>query len=318
MNNCFCTIVTDDYVPYAQALHESLKKVSDIPPLIYVLVSAESKKAKIVSRPVEGIHYLFIDELCKDGTGKIIKDKYLINYMDAFRWSMKPVLINYLLRERRYEKVIFLDCDLFFFSDYNFLFDLLNSYSVLLSPHFRSSNPVRDKNSYILQFTSGIYNGGFIAANSKGTSAMGWFANVCSEICEMNPCKGQYVDQTHLNLLPVFFDDIYIIKHRGCNVANWNQLECRRVVQDDSEVLINNKFPIVFIHFTVSTIRGILSGEDISLMPYLDQYSKALRKYNPNLDIIAKSKLKGVENKKRTAKKRGVFFKLMKWLKKIG
>lgn len=277
-------------MPYAQTLHDSLKRVSNSLPTLYVLVSSEQGKTKMVAKPIEGLNYLFINRVCGDGAGKIIREKYLGKDMDAFRWSMKPVVINYLLKEKGYQKVIFLDCDLFFVSDYTFLFDLLDSHTVLLSPHFRSFNPASDRNNYILQFTSGIYNGGFIAANSNATNAMDWLANVCGEICEKNPCEGQYVDQTHLNLLPVIFDDVYIIKHRGCNVANWNQSECRRVLMDDGEVRINALHQIIFIHFTGSTIRGIVNEDDGLLMPYLIEYNKLLKENGWPIDIIDAAK----------------------------
>jgi hypothetical protein len=48
-----------------------------------------------------------------------------------------------------------------------------------------------------------------------------------------DPSHGQFVDQTHLNLLPIYFDHVKILKHRGCNVANWKQVECRREKKTD-------------------------------------------------------------------------------------
>lgn len=288
MNSCCCTIVTEDYLPLAFALNESLQNTSRSAPRLYVLVcKADESSQRNVS--VRGnMTLLPVAELCSNGIGRTIKDRYFDTSMDAFRWSMKPVLINYLIRKYSYGKVLFLDCDTFFFHDYSFLLDLLDHHSVLLCPHFRSSDPGKDYFNYILQFNSGIYNAGFLGVNHKGTAAMDWLAHVCSLICEINPCKGQFVDQTHLNLIPVYFDKTHVLRHRGCNVANWNQLECKRVVQPDGTVLINNEYPVIFIHFTASTIRGILSNEDGALRQYLEGYAQTLRKYNKDLDIIAK------------------------------
>src|SRR5688500_5820465 len=99
--------------------------------------------------------------------------------MDAFRWSMKPVLINYLIQKRDFSKVLFLDCDLFFYSDYQFLIDRLDHCRLLLSPHWRSSNPHVDADNFQLQLTNGLYNGGFIAASKEAVQIMDWWAMAC-------------------------------------------------------------------------------------------------------------------------------------------
>ena len=78
------------------------------------------------------------------------------------------------------------------------------------------------------------------------------------------------------------------MKHRGCNVANWNQIECKRTINSDTqEITINNTFPIVFIHFTNSTFKGIIQGEDALLKPYMQKYNALLVK-NGFQDVVAK------------------------------
>jgi hypothetical protein len=85
--------------------------------------------------------------------------------------------------------------------------------------------------------------------------------------------------------MPIFFDGVYSLKHRGCNVANWNRLECRREKQVDGTVQINDQYPIVFIHFTKSTITGILTGEDASLMPYFKKFNACVQQHAPDIDM---------------------------------
>lgn len=291
MNHCCCTIITEDYLPFTRALNESLQKGSGNIPCLYILVCKEGEISHLNAQVDSTIRLLSIQELCTQGIGLTIKERYFGSNMDAFRWSMKPVLINYLIKERSYDKVLYLDCDIFFFNDYTFLFDLLDSYDVILTPHFRSSDPAKDYTNYILQFNSGIYNAGFLGVSKRGIAAMEWLAYVCSLICEIDPCKGQFVDQTHLNLIPIYFKNTHILQHRGCNVANWNQLECKRVVQSDGTVLINDEYPIIFIHFTASTVRGILNQQDGVLNRYLDMYAQTLRKFDKGLDITRKYKI---------------------------
>jgi lipopolysaccharide biosynthesis glycosyltransferase len=282
----FCTIITPDYLPYALAMHESLCSNGNTSISLFVLVAALKDDSNLMDADLDGITILYIDDVCKDGIGKKIKGKYFLQNIDGFRWAMKPVLINYLLQVLDFEKVIFLDCDLYFFSDFSFFFKKLDENNILLTPHWRSSNPHVDKNNFALQYNSGLFNGGFIGVNKNATVAMDWWAKACEYICEINPSHGHYVDQTHLNLLPVFFDKVEILKHRGCNVANWNQHECKRILKADGSVRINDEYAIVFIHFTTSTIRGILNGEDPLLLSYLEKFSQSLNRYGWPYDVI--------------------------------
>ena len=89
------------------------------------------------------------------------------------------------------------------------------------------------------------------------------------------PERGLFVDQAYLDLLPIYFESVKILRHRGCNVANWNQIECQREENQPGVITING-FPLVFIHFTASTIRGIEAGDDPLLRDHLARYRAAL------------------------------------------
>jgi lipopolysaccharide biosynthesis glycosyltransferase len=303
--NCFATIITANYLPYALALNDSLIEF-DTDVKLKILIS-DKVVAPHLDIP-ENVKVQFYTDLCDEGLGYDIKEKYHTEYHDAFRWSMKPVYMNYLLDT--FEKVIYVDCDIQFFGPFQFLFEILDQSDIMLSPHFRSSNSIIDPTNFIIQFNSGIYNGGFIGANKKGIEALSWWGKTCLNICEVNPCKGQFVDQSHLNLLPVFFNNIHVLKHRGCNVANWNQVECVRTSTKTNEVLINNEWPIIFIHFTGSTIKGILRGDDVMLEPFLNIYDERLSRFGLGFSL----KDKFLKNLSEPNKKE---FSLQKLSKKI-
>lgn len=285
MNPAFCTIITPDYIRFAGVLNHSIRTCLETSYDFIVFVAANKDSVDVNSLPYSA-QYLFIDDLCDTGHGREIFDKYYAIDTDHFRWSMKPVLMRYLLESHGYGKVIYTDWDIHFYGSPLFLIELLDRHNVLLSPHFRSSDPVADYHNYILHFNDGIFNGGFVAASRGGTDVLTWWASNCLAICERNPCKGQFVDQTHLNLIPVFFEKVFIIQHRGCNVANWNLVECRRDLQNDGSVLINGQYPIIFIHFTQSTINGVQNGEDANLVHYLQRYVSTVQMYAPDIDIL--------------------------------
>lgn len=282
----FCTIITPDYLPYVQVLHKSLLENGGSGVTLYVLMST-TERSQVIP---EGIRLLYIDELCATGIGKKISDKYLNTDMDAFRWSMKPVLIKYLIANERVDKVLYLDSDLYFCSDMKFIFDELDSAAVLLSPHWRSADPRLDQLNFQMQYNTGLFNGGFVGVNKNGLPMMDWWAMACEYVCVKDPSKGYFVDQTHLNLLPVNFENVKHLTHRGCNVASWNRIECKRTSRPDGDVWINDTYPIVFIHFTGSTVRGILKGKDPLLMRHLEKYASELRAFDSRIDLIGKAR----------------------------
>ena len=277
MKKTFCTIITADYINYALALNSSLLKYSSGIEM-NVLISDSKKNFSVLVKDHPNINLYNYDDLCQKGIGKKIKDKYMDSEMDCFRWSMKPVFISYLLK-LGFDQVFYLDSDLYFFSNFDFLSKELEHYSVLLTPHWRASDPYMDKNNFSILQTSGLFNAGFIGVSTSGILAMDWWSNTCAYKCKKSPEKGLFVDQGYLDLLPIYFDGVKILRHRGCNVANWNQIECKRHLSAEGEVRINTDTDIIFVHFTRSTIDGIQRGDDGLLKPYLDEFLTSLEKY---------------------------------------
>lgn len=285
--NAAATIVTNDYIHYALALRESLIRFNDKIEF-YILVTEKDTGLKEETEKIyPGTVILFGEDLCRDGMGKKIYDKYFDKFRHEFRWSMKPVLLKYLTEELHFNKALYLDWDLFFFNTYDFLFEKLDTSNVILTPHWRSANPHADPEHFGALFNHGLFNAGFIGVNKFASAALDWWAMVCEYICVKNTIKGFYDDQAHLNLLPILFDKVEILKHRGCNVAEWNLIECKRTKSAEGDILINNKYPIVFIHFTENTIKKIINGSDPLLENHLKEYAQTVLKYNNECNIIA-------------------------------
>jgi hypothetical protein len=285
MKDVVCTIITKDYGHYALALHDTLQAHGNNE-FFCVFVSGGTLPIHIVEqlKSRERVLILYENDFSDSELAIQLKEKYYLDYHDAYRWSMKPVLMTYLL-EDKFDKVIYVDSDVFFYNKFKFLFEALNTHSMLLSPHWRSSFPEKDVENFKLNFLDGIYNGGFVGTSKKGILALTYWAKLCLHNCEANRNEGYYVDQRYLDILPTRFDGVGYIKHKGCNVANWNQVDCERTLQDNGDVLINNHWPIIFIHFTNSALKGILLGNDTLLAPFLESYKETLLKYT-NINII--------------------------------
>jgi hypothetical protein len=112
--------------------------------------------------------------------------------------------------------------------------------------------------------------------------ALNWWAEMCPYKTEINQESGLFVDQKYLDILPVQFQGVKIIKHQGCNLASWNIQTCKREIIN-GKLIINQKFEPIFIHFNRETIVNIFNQNDKLLQPYLEEYIQLLK--NEGFDL---------------------------------
>ena len=266
----FCTIITSNYFPYAVALYKSINSFNKGESLLVLTVDDADKLPDTTKYP--GISFISSKDICFEKNAVSIFTKYVGNDSDALRWALKPILISYLLK-KGYSKVIYTDCDIFFFNNYNFLFDELDKYGIILTPGHTTRNPAEHENEFLSRFQYGQFNAGFIGSSIKSLPALNWWAECCAYKIDTNFEKGLFVDQKYLDAMPVLFDFVGIVRHYGCNIAFWNQHECKRV-SSNNQTLINGTFPIIFIHFTNKYIPELMNGNDHKILPYFLQYKK--------------------------------------------
>ncbi|WP_048331143.1 glycosyltransferase [Bizionia psychrotolerans] len=272
--NCYCTIITSNYFVYTKAIFDSLEAFN----------AHLDFNVLVVDDCYELQNYKNIKVLSLDSIKTTYpKDYKLIELYENdptsnLRWALKPLFLKYLLLEKKYDKVLFLDPDLYFYQNPSFLFEQLDEADVIITPHWRSKDPLKDAVNFNSLFTGGLFNAGFFGCNASAINVLDWWLSVCAY--KMEKADGFYVDQAYLNLMSIYFSEqVQVLQHRGCNVSNWNLIECERI-ERGNEILINNKYPIVFIHFTNATINFIANGKDKLLKPFLEQYKDNLLKHN--------------------------------------
>lgn len=272
--NHFCTISTVSHLYKVYALAESLANQKH-EFVLHVLVSDSDADFAFAN-----CRFWKLNDFKNEPSAQSIISKYKSN-ADKLRWSLKPVILKFLVSTEA-EQVIYIDNDIFFYSDYQFLFDLLNKHSLLLTPHYYKHNPKKEQNWLEANFRVGLYNAGFVGVNKKAVNTLQWWADCCEYRCEKNSWRGLFDDQKFLDLIPVIDEGAHIVRHKGCNVASWNKDYCERKIID-GELKINGKYPVVFIHFNPFTIREIAMGRDALLLPLYNFYTETLKKYMPDL-----------------------------------
>lgn len=274
--SALCTISTSSHLFKAKALAASLREQGNLP--LHILVTDAAAPAAH-----DNCQYYSLNDMPVNSTLQKIVTRYKL-LPDKLRWSLKPVFMMYLLNAKKAERVLYVDNDQFFYSSPSFLFDLLQQYSILLTPHHYKVNPNRHQNWFEANFRVGLFNAGFVGASDKGLDTLAWWAECCAYRCEKNPFRGLFDDQKYLDLVPVIDENAHIVRHRGCNVAGWNTELCERTAVGD-DILINHQFPIVFVHYNYTTVREIASGNDVLLQPFLDKYVSTLQQYKAGLSL---------------------------------
>lgn len=218
----------------------------------------------------------------KSNLAEKIKKKY---QNDQLRWSLKPVYVQHLL-EQGYDQVIYVDNDIFFYSSPDFLFEKLKLSDFILTPHFYKANPDTEQNWLEANYRVGLYNAGFFGANKNSLPILNWWAECCLYNVKKSYWRGLYDDQKYLDLIPVIFKKVEIIKHRGCNFAGWNCDEAE-LKKDHSNQLIIQEDPLIFIHFAQLSVERFSDRNSIVYNAF-KQYLEALQKESPGFQFVSK------------------------------
>jgi hypothetical protein len=232
--------------------------------------------------PPGDLSFYSLAEIASIPSAKTIIEKYSSS-RDKLRWCLKPVFLTYLLNEKA-DKVIYVDNDIFFFNDYLFLFDLLDSSDFLLTPHHYPRDPHKDQNWLEANFRVGLYNAGFVAVAKGALKDLSWWADCCAYRCEKNPIRGIFDDQKYLDLIPIMNEKAHIIRHKGCNIAEWNSAVISRT-ETDGQLFLDQIFPLIFIHFNGTTVRAIHTGSEPALKTSFDKYLSVLKKHKADISV---------------------------------
>lgn len=165
--------------------------------------------------------------------------------------AAKASLLEYLLREKSLERLIYLDPDVLVTGSLDDLYEKLITHDIVLTPHLDSDYPDDDllpNDGHILR--AGQFNLGFIGVNSSenAKSFLSWWRAKLHEKCVVDIANGYFVDQKFIDFVPLFFERVWIEKNTGYNVAYWN-LHSRQL-NEVGEAWKCNDGPLYFFHFS--------------------------------------------------------------------
>jgi hypothetical protein len=161
----------------------------------------------------------------------------------------------YFSQREDVDKIIYLDPDTRVYSSLADLEAHLQEHSVLLTPHLlqyeTEDTAIIDNEISVLKH--GLYNLGFMAANSsfpQGLEFLKWWAERLNKHCFDDIPGGLFTDQKWCDLAPIFFDQTFILRDPGYNVATWNIAHRALSLSENQELLVAGS-KLKFYHYTV-------------------------------------------------------------------
>jgi hypothetical protein len=263
LKTAICTISTQSHIYKVQALYQSLLPFYE-GNFFCLLIDAE-KQSIDNHITTHDLNDLVSNE------AQAVKKKYKGNKL---RWALKSIYLKFVVNQG-FERVLYVDNDICFYGSPQFLFDKLIEKSFLLTPHFYPTNPQKDQNWLEANYRVGLYNAGFIGVSKIGVEILDWWTNCCLYNVKKSFWRGLFDDQKYLDLVPVKFEDVEVVKHRGCNLAGWNSDQSEIVRDDNGQFLIQNE-PLIFIHFTPLSFQKFSLVNSI-LFPAYQQYLNGLK-----------------------------------------
>ena len=242
----FATYFDINYLPQGIILYNSLKNTCKDDFNFYVLcldnLVYDFFKSK--NSQYSNIFLIKLDELENNDTclKNIKNSRKKIEYY----FTLSPCLPLYILKRYKIDHICTLDADIKFFSSPDIIFDKLNDYSIIITPHKFSKNII-----FLEKY--GLFNVSFqiFKNNQIGLNILNEWRLDCINWCkdEYDSLNERFADQKYLDKWPdKYSNDIFILNDNISGLAIWN-LNNYDIRLDNLNNLLSNNSKVIFYHF---------------------------------------------------------------------
>jgi len=246
LNSIVFTLCSNNYLPFAKALGDSLLKSQlDVKFIIGLVDMLDpqvdySFSSKFEILPCFDIGY-------PEFQGML--ERYNII---EFNTAVKPFYFEYLFQTYpEVERIYYIDPDIYFYKGFEKLDQILKRSNIVLTPMI--TDPGKDSQfDELIVLRHGMFNLGFIGIKRSEESFrfINWWKLRLEKYCLIDKARGIFVDQKWIDLAPLFFEGIYVLKHKGYNMAWWNFNE-RNLIEKNGHFYVNSeKYSLAFFHFS--------------------------------------------------------------------
>lgn len=245
-NKIAFTLCSNNYLAQAKVLAESFLHFH--PEFEFVIGLVDECDSEVDYTFFEPATTLKVSDININGFEDLNK-KYNIVELNT---AVKPFYFSYLFENKKADKIIYLDPDIMVFSRFVEVINLSDEKNIILTP--QACSPIDDgfAPSDINLLGTGIFNLGFIALSSyyNVSGFLNWWQERIVKYGFARLNENMFYDQLLINLVPVFFDNYFILKHPGYNMAAWNMHERTITYLSDEEIVVNTNYHLRFFHYS--------------------------------------------------------------------
>lgn len=240
MKSIYCTVISKPFVARALALQKSLAQVA--PDTTFAFFCIDDATAPFLRSLNLGRARVFAPSDFETPELRAIKQTVTLT---EYCWTCKSIALQHALDAAPdSDWAIWVDSDMYAFSNPDRAFDYYPRADVLLTPH-RFSMP----EFVAFERAVGRLNAGYAAfKNSKnGRAALAWWRDRCLEACSGAPTDDKYGDQKYLERMASLFDNVVEADLAGLNCAPWNVFGVP--VEGGSDGILISNSPLLLYHF---------------------------------------------------------------------
>lgn len=240
------TICSNNYLAHAKTLGDSFLEFH--PDVKFIIGLVDTFNPAFDYSFFSAFDIILVEEISVPNFEEL-NNKYNITELNT---TVKPSYFHYIFKKYKATKVLYIDPDILVTSLFDEVFDALDSKNIVITPHMCS--PIDDEfgpNDYDV-LGGGVFNLGFIGLSDykEVKIFIDWWHERVVKYGYGNPKKGMFYDQLWIHYVPCFFDNYYILKHLGYNMANWNLHERKITSQENGNFIINEEYKLRFFHFS--------------------------------------------------------------------
>jgi hypothetical protein len=162
-----------------------------------------------------------------------------------YYFTLSPCLPLYLLKKYNLPHICSLDADILFLSSPKPLFDKLNDFSIVITPH-KFSKEILHLSRY------GTYNVSFqiFKKNETGLSCLQKWKKECIEFCgdEFDELNDRFADQKYLDKwITLYPNEVFVLNDNVSGLAPWN-LNNYKIEKKETHYFSNDE-KMIFYHF---------------------------------------------------------------------